>query len=95
LSTTLSVRVGKTFSVSLESNPSTGYAWVPEFDPKFFKVLKKEFVAHSNLAGTGGVENFDFEALESGTTKLHMVYKRAWETTIQNEKTLSINIVDR
>ena len=88
----IETRVGEVVSVSLESNPSTGYRWTAKFDPKFLKLVKQEYVSGSSMVGAGGTERLDFEALATGTTTLHMVYKRDWESKIQDEKKYTITI---
>lgn len=84
--------IGKIVIISLNSNPSTGYGWIAEFDPKFIRLVRKEFTPSSNLIGAGGIERFEFEALASGVTTLRMVYKREWEMTFLDEKVYQIHV---
>lgn len=93
MSQDIGTQLGKVIIISLESNPSTGYGWTAEFDSKFIRLVKREFVHSSNLMGAGGIERFEFEALAKGVTKLRMVYKREWETTFLYEKTYVVHIV--
>lgn len=86
----IKTHIGEIVTISLESNPSTGHRWIAKFEPKFLKLVKQEFISSSNLVGAGGTERFDFKAVTSGTTTLHMVYKREWESTIQDEKKYTI-----
>jgi predicted secreted protein len=72
----LKVQKGKVVIISLQSNPSTGYGWIPKFDPQFIRLVKKEFNPLSSLLGAGGIEKFEFKALASGVTTLRMMYKR-------------------
>jgi predicted secreted protein len=86
------VQKGKLVVISLESNPSTGFGWMADFDPHFIRLVKRQFTHLSNLLGASGIEKFEFEALASGVTTLKMVYKRAWETTFSKEKMYTIHI---
>jgi inhibitor of cysteine peptidase len=83
---------GESIIISLESNPSTGYEWTTEFDPKFLSLVKKEYVRSSNLVGAGGIEKFELKALFAGTTTLKMMYKKSWEQYSLREQTFDVQI---
>ena len=38
-----SVRVGESFSIILEANPTTGYGWEVKFDPIFLTLKQRRF----------------------------------------------------
>jgi len=84
--------VGKTFTVSLESNPTTGYSWTAEVDSEFLKVADETFKSDSNLIGAGGVQTFEFEALKTGQTKMTMKYMRPWENEAINKYEIAVTI---
>lgn len=73
------VAVGDSFSFSLDSNPTTGYAWSSHFDPEYLELVDTEYEPSSDLIGAGGVESFEFRALQEGDTVITMVYERSWE----------------
>ncbi len=73
------VAVGDSFSFSLDSNPTTGYAWSAHFDPEYLELADTEYEPSSDLIGAGGVESFEFQALQEGDTVITMVYERSWE----------------
>jgi len=82
-------------SVSLESNPTTGYSW--RADPLNEQILKQlgepTFKADTTgLMGAPGVEVFQFQAVGPGSTPLNMAYSRSWETGVKPEKTFSTNV---
>ena len=85
-------QVGKIIKIALESNPSTGYEWIPKFDEEYLQLIKKEFQSSSERLGVGGIENFEYEPLKSGETTLQMVYKRSWEKKVLDQKTYKIQI---
>ena len=87
------IEVGKTFSVSLESNPTTGYSWQAEFDPKYLQLISKEFVIDSKLVGAGGVEKYKFLALKQGQVEVTMTYKRPWENQFEDQQSTLVKIV--
>ncbi len=88
----ISSKVGSTFIIPLNANPSTGYEWIAEFDSSFIRIINRSYAASSSLLGASGIETFEFEALRSGVTTLRMVYKRRDEKSFANEKTYAINI---
>jgi predicted secreted protein len=42
---------GKIVIITLRANPSSGYEWIPEFDPTAIELISKEFVPINNLLG--------------------------------------------
>jgi inhibitor of cysteine peptidase len=72
----------KSFSIVLESNPTTGYSWEPKFDETYIKLVSASFIPYpetSNKVGGGGTQNFEFSALQSGETQITFTYARPWE----------------
>lgn len=62
------VEVGDSFLLSLESNPTTGYAWQAQFDDELFELVESKFESSSEDIGAGGVESFEFRTLGGRTT---------------------------
>jgi inhibitor of cysteine peptidase len=75
--TTISVRVGETFVVELESNPSTGYTWVIE-EQAGLTLRDETWIGDSDLTGSPGISRFEFVGDSAGTTELAMLYTRVW-----------------
>lgn len=73
---------GKTASITLKGNPTTGYEWTYSFSNE--GVLKEKsnnyITDNENLTGSGGKYDFVFEGEKEGTTKIIFEYKRSWET---------------
>ena len=79
--TYLDVGAGDEFVICLDSNPSTGYGWMADFDPDVLSLVMKTFESSRHppgMVGVGGRELFTFAALEAGETKLNMIYLRPW-----------------
>lgn len=91
---TISVAPGETsFTVSLASNPSTGYDWtVTRFDSKLLKLVTSKYTPDkTNMVGSGGTMAFNFElvsgAAKPQSTTMEFRYARSWEKdggTLQN-----------
>ncbi len=69
----------KEFSILFDSNPSTGYSWVPLFDKSFLKLRDRSFKRNGKKFGSPSKEVFKFYPIKCGNTTLTMIYKRAWE----------------
>lgn len=91
------VEVGKQFSITLESNPTTGYQWqlakpldesILKFIDTKYKTLATEFPPPP---GTGGIDIWTYEAVGSGTAEICLKYVRPWESfTPAKEQTFEI-----
>ncbi|MFX0042979.1 MAG: protease inhibitor I42 family protein [Candidatus Hodarchaeota archaeon] len=69
----------KEFSISLDSNPTTGYSWVPIFDKSFLELRGRSFKRDDQKFGSPSKEVFKFYPIRRGNTTLKMIYKRSWE----------------
>ena len=90
---------GQTLVVTLGSNPSTGYRW--ERVPSEAGVLQQsgeaefEQGSRKGLVGASGHEMLRFKAMETGATKLELVYHRPWEQEAKPEGVFSVTVVVR
>ena len=89
--------LGQTFSISLESNPTTGYTWTVDFDQRFL-IGGTELKSTINpmrpaLIGAGGRQIFSFTPIKEGQTIISAVYRRPWEETAAEERMLLIIIL--
>ncbi|HML05885.1 MAG TPA: protease inhibitor I42 family protein [Methanobacterium sp.] len=85
----LNVKLDEKFKIKLESNPSTGYTWIPEFDSDFLKLVKSKYLKPQDsvnpLVGNPGTQKFVFKAIKTGETKITMKYVRPWENCIPSK----------
>ncbi|MEW6716727.1 MAG: protease inhibitor I42 family protein [Chloroflexota bacterium] len=88
---------GQTLAITLRSNPTTGYTWeVSEIHEEVLRqVGETEYKADSDLIGSPGVEILRFEALNSGSSTLTLVYHRPWEEGVEPLDTFSIQVTVR
>jgi predicted secreted protein len=92
---TVSLAVGETIQVTLESNPTTGYEWLYQSgDPDVIKQVGDAVYNEpdSGLMGAGGSETFTFEATGAGETVLELWYMRPWES-VQPDTTFEVTVV--
>ena len=93
--TVFNVSVGEEITITLESNPSTGYQWQFGYDSEKLEFVSQEFVVTSkdiNLVGAPGAEMFVFKALAQGESEITFLYLRPWETDVEPEKLLYYKI---
>jgi predicted secreted protein len=63
-----------TKTIKLESNPSTGYHWVAEYNKSQVKLVKNSFKAYNpNLMGSPGIETFVFNGVKGSKIVLKYV----------------------
>jgi inhibitor of cysteine peptidase len=80
----VSLRVGNTLIVRLESNPSTGYGWAPTGTVPDCLTQQGEgsFESGSTGAvGAPGTQSLMFFAAQPGSGTLSLAYARPWENT--------------
>ena len=73
---------GDEFSITLESNPTTGYSWqlAQPLDEEMVKLVSSEYVpSRTDLVGAGGEEKWTFLALNKGVVRIVLKYVRPWE----------------
>jgi predicted secreted protein len=86
----VNVNLNEKFRINLESNPSTGYIWIPEFDSEFIKLLRSEFKPifsfnPENHIGEPGIQRFVFKPLKTCETEIIMKYVRPWSNEMPVE----------
>ncbi len=92
--TEISAGVGENFTISLESNQSTGYSWSVGMvsDNAQVVVAGMDYDLPDNAkTGQGGAEVWHMKAVAPGTVKLMFYYARSWEKEAP-AKTLTFNV---
>ncbi len=75
--------VGEELTVTLGSNPTTGFQWLEDAeisDESIIKQVSHEFVGPGidKPPGTPGEEVWTFKALNKGTVNVLLEYRRSW-----------------
>jgi inhibitor of cysteine peptidase len=93
----ITVKSGDVVTVTLESNPTTGYSWqvieidnavlLQDGDPEY-----KQAPSSEGLVGAGGTETFRFKAVGIGETTLGLGYMRPWES-VPPIQTFTIQVI--
>jgi len=81
--TNITVKTGEQFIIQLESNRTTGFQWgiTKTLDPAIVKKIKTTYTVKGGkkLVGAGGTEQWTFQAVGPGSTKIVMGYSRPFE----------------
>jgi inhibitor of cysteine peptidase len=102
ISEQVEVDVGGTLTVTLGSNPTTGFTWSEEAG--IDDVVRLRQTSHSFFGpekkdetppppGAPGKEEWVFEALRTGATTVTMEYSRPWEGGEKGEWTFTLTVI--
>lgn len=84
---------GHEFTITLQSNPGTGYQWIPSFNTTILNLVSHEYKpASTKLLGSPGTDVFTFKAINHGTDTVKMIYKRSWEKESVQEKVFLVSV---
>jgi inhibitor of cysteine peptidase len=86
----IEVAVNEVFTITMDSNPTTGYRWEVNYDDNFLELIFRKFNQLSDSIGSGGFEKFEFKGLTLCETNVKMIYKREWEE--KSLKTISFRV---
>jgi predicted secreted protein len=88
--------VGEPFTITLPSNPTTGYGWTVDYDYVLLKMESDQFkktATETVRVGAGGFSSFVFTPLLPGKTTIYFVYKRPWENIVADARSFHVEIV--
>ena len=88
----IQVQARKTFSISLEGNPTTGYTWQANVESHYLAVVGQTFELNSEAVGAGGHEVFQFRARTKGTTEISFQCRRPWGGEPRDTRNLQVVI---
>lgn len=88
----------KEFTVSLYSNPTTGFQWtVAQYDKKRLTLVNSHYQKpQTQLIGVGGAMLFTFAVKKkenASSTKIQFKYARAWEAHSPVYKTVRVHFL--
>jgi inhibitor of cysteine peptidase len=69
------------FTISLNSNPTTGYQWTVDYDQSHLTLVDGSFQPPDvSIPGAGGKSLYTFAASNPGASRLQFRYSRPWES---------------
>ena len=78
----IETNVGKSFIITLDSNPTTGYQWqiARQMDTGMVELIDSQYIApKTGLVGAPGHEEWHFKAIKEGKAIISFEYVRPWE----------------
>ena len=88
---------GDTFTVLLDSNPTTGYLWklgTPPYDENVMIMRGDRYIQpEEQLCGAPGKRSLTFLAEGSGRTGLRLIYVRPWEKNQPPAKEFNLMVI--
>jgi predicted secreted protein len=95
------VKPGAVFTITLDSNATTGFSWTEMVKIADGNILKQ--TAHQYIApkinddkpatGMAGIEEWTFTAGQVGKTTAEMSYSRAWEGGEKDARTFELTVI--
>ena len=94
---TVTVKADQALILRLGANPTTGFGWeVSQVDAQLLAQRDSKIYEPANtdkpVVGGGGMEIFQFTALQKGETTLKLIYHRAWEKDVPAAQTYQVTI---
>jgi predicted secreted protein len=95
----INAKTGTEFSLTLESNRTTGYRWLIDgtLDEKLVKIVQSNYVGPkgkpADLIGAGGKEVWIFSTLAEGKTTILFKYVQPWVKVQKPAKRASFEIM--
>jgi len=90
------VAAGGSLTVTLESNPTTGFEWelASNTDEAVLELVGSKYEAPEGaVPGAGGKEVWTFKALKKGNSTISMEYSRSWEEGVETAETFVLTVV--
>lgn len=86
----------QTVTVTLKSNPTTGYSWQVSQTEELFQVSRSYLQNEhpEGMVGAGGNETFKFIPLKTGRTEVTLTYARPWEGGEQADQVVYVFEID-
>ena len=89
---------GKTITISLKGNATTGYMWSAElFDKGVLEEVSSEYIPDDNkegLAGAGGIWTATYTVKGNGRATILSDYAREWETDPIESRQITVTVAD-
>ena len=87
----------QTVSITLDSNPTTGFSWQVAQSEELFSVETNyvEDEHEEGLVGVGGKETITLTPLKAGKTEVTLTYARPWEGGEQADQIIYVFNIDK
>jgi inhibitor of cysteine peptidase len=79
------------FNISLPENPTTGFRWHLNPDPKCV-LVEDRFDPGGSAPGCGGTRFWRFQVTETGCAELEFVCRRSWEQSTSGARRFAVTL---
>ncbi|MFK3771971.1 protease inhibitor I42 family protein [Pseudomonas sp. NPDC089406] len=90
------LQVGQSMTLTLPSNPTTGYRWLVQNPaPNILRSLGPEVYSapeEAGIVGSAGISTWRFQAKEAGEGHLVLVYQQPWAPEVRPVQTFDCAI---
>ena len=90
------VKAGDTFTITLDSNSTTGFQWTEQAiiaDANILQQTDHNYIApNGEVVGKAGIEQWTFKAGNPGTTTASLSYDRPWEGGETGVRTFELTV---
>jgi len=93
---TIKVKAGKSFTIALKSNATTGYEWQiakPTDEETVTNIGKIYLIPQNAIPGAGGKEEWTFIGNSSGSVDIRFKYARPWEKDVKPIKEVVFKVI--
>lgn len=94
--TSFAVETGDEFTIVLESNITTGFAWALETEPapEVVRLVDDVYVGpDTDVVGTGGRQELTFEAVGEGSDTIELWYVRSFDDPLEPADRATFDVV--
>jgi predicted secreted protein len=91
----VTVKLGQTFALELDANPSTAYSWFLLSGNEPWKLISRAYTptpGSEQMTGAGGTERFVFQAEREGEGNLRLFYSTGFEEKIDPETLWQVKV---
>ena len=91
----ITVKQGEIFKIELASNIGTGYSWTLKspIDSTLLTFVDQEYIENDLMTSEEeSKEIWRFQAIATGKTSIHMIYKKPWEEVSEESKELTFQV---
>jgi len=85
---------GRSFTILLKENPSTGYSWNWTLSSGL-SLINTSYESGGSLPGSGGTRSWELSSDGAGPQNFTAVYMRSWEPVTGNETVYTLHIIPR
>jgi predicted secreted protein len=90
---TIETKIGESFVIDLNSDPSNGYSWkIEQLDQSLIKFIKEDFTPCAQELGSDMIQSLHFMPIMKGTSFIELSYEQTWDSNDTHIRAFKIEI---